>query len=369
MAADNKAKKKFLYTEVYDSLFKKISEGEIPLENLLPSEKELGKLYSVERTTVRKALDLLVKDGLVMKLPGIGAKVISNEKVVTLSLNSKGSNTILFFLAKTTNNVDRLTQPYYSLMFFHLENELKKMGYQTIYSTLSADDDMELLLKHHSYAGIIFASYGVDRKHLDYVKKNNIPFITVNNDYEKGVFIAPDNFMGGYLVGKHFAELGHRKIGLLRGTMADASCFYRLSGFMTAIKESGLILQEKYCRTASWMADNALVETRHILTENSHDLPTAIFAFNDEMALSAMRIINERGLKVPEDISVAGFDNISQSEYVFPQLTTINCNIEMISRTAVWMLHNKIKNDVIDNFKIIVPVELIVRGSTAPLKK
>jgi GntR family transcriptional regulator of arabinose operon len=366
---ENNPKKKFRYFEVYEDLAKKIYEGYFPLNGLLPSEKEIGKIYSVERTTVRKSLDLLVNDGLIQKFQGVGAKVVSREKVQKAISNLKKSDTILFFLAKTSYNVDRLTQPYYTLIFFHLERELKRKGYKTIYSTISENDDIEELLKKHTYAGIIFASYGVDQRHLDYVKENKIPFVTVNNDYQNGVAIAPDNFMGGYIIGNHLIDLGHTKIGLLKGIITDASCYQRLTGFKIALSEHGLQIEDKYVATANWVADKALIETRGLLEKNRDDLPTAIFAFNDEMALSAMRVIHEMGLKVPEDISVVGFDNIAQSKYAFPQLTTINCNVEMISRTAVWILNNKISNDELDNFKITIPVNLMDRESTAHVRQ
>ncbi len=361
---DNRTKKKYRYMEVYEDLTARIGEGEYPLDGLIPSEKELGRIYSVERTTVRKALELLVNDGLVVKQQGIGARVVSREKVARDSSQASSSDTILFFLPRTSNDLDRLSQAYYSQMFFHLEQELKDKGYKTIYSTIGGNDDIEDLLKQHSYAGIIFASYGVDKRHLDYVNKHNIPFITVNNDYSNGVFITPDNYMGGYLIGRHLAELGHRKIAVLKGRDEDASCSLRFAGLKIALDEKNIRLDERLVRSSNWTAEDALLITRELLKENRENLPSALFAFNDEMALSAIRVINEMGLKVPDDISVAGFDNISQSQYFSPPLTTINCNVEMISRTAVWMLHNKIQNDELDNFKITIPVELMKRGST-----
>lgn len=361
---ENFSKKKYRYIEIYESLFQKISEGTFPLGELLSSEKEIGKIYSVERTTVRKALEFLVNDGLVEKIQGVGTKVINQKKIITAHSNLKSSNTILFFLAKTKNNVDRLTQPYYSSLVFHLEGELKQHGYKINYSTISKNDNIGELLKQHTFAGIIFASYGVDRKHLDYVHEKKIPFITVNNDYANAVTISPDNFMGGYLVGKYLIDLGHRKIGLLKGKDIDASTILRLAGFKIALSEFDLQIEEKYVRTVNWIDEEAVIETRDILVQNKEDLPTALFAFNDEMALISMGVINEMGLKIPEDISVVGFDNIPQAEFFFPQLTTINCNIEMISKTAVWILHNKILNNFYDNFKITIPIDLIVRGST-----
>ena len=365
---DKNAKRKYRYLEVYDKLVDKISGGEFSLNELLPSEKEIGVMYSVERTTVRKALGLLVNDGFIEKFQGIGAKVVSTVKVKNASSNLKKSGTILFFLPKTRDNMDRLTQPYYSLMFFNLESELKRNGYKTIYSTISENDDIAELLQQQTYAGIIFASYGVNDKHLQYVSENHIPFLTMNNAYENAVSIVPDNYNGGYLAGRHLVEQGHRKIGILTGNPKHMSCRQRLAGFTIALGESELKIDNKYVRNASWLAKNAISETKDLLEKNRDDPPTAIFAFNDEMALSAMRVLSEMGYKVPEDISLVGFDNISQAQYIYPELTTIDSNVEMITRTAVWILDNKIKKDVHDDFKIIAPVRLMKRGSTAFVK-
>lgn len=362
------SKRKYRYLEVYEDLVVKVSKGEFPLNEMLPSEKEIGMIYSVERTTVRKALELLVNDGFVQKFQGLGAKVVSSEKIPTASSNLKKSDTILFFLPKTSDNMDRLTQPYYSLMFFNLESELKRNGYKTIYSTISENDNIEGLLKQQTYAGIVFASYGVDEKHLHYVSENNIPFVTVNNDYENSVSIVPDNYMGGYLAGKHLVDMGHRKIGLITGNPDDTSCRQRLAGLTIALGESGVKVDNKYVRNASWIAEKAIAQTKDLLEKNKKNLPTAIFAFNDEMALSAMRVLNEMEYKVPDDISVVGFDNISQAKYVYPELTTIDSNVEMVCKTAVWILNNKIRKDVHENFKILVPVHLKKRGSTGTVK-
>lgn len=361
---DKKPKKKYRYLQVYEDLLDKISKGDFPLNEMLPSEKEIGLIYSVERTTVRKALEILVNEGFVKKFQGLGAKVVSCKKVQKVSSNFKKSDTILFFLPRTGDNVDRLTQPYYSQIFFNLENELKRNGYKTIYSTISENDNIEELLKQHTYAGIIFASYGVEEKHLHYVSEKNIPFVTVNNDYGNAASIVPDNYMGGYLAGRHLVELGHQKIGLITGNPRDTSCRQRLAGFTIALRDSGLNLDDKYIRSGAWMAEKAISQTKDLLEKNINDLPTAIFAFNDEMALSAMRVINEMGFRVPEDVSIVGFDNISQAKYIYPELTTIDANVEMISRTAVWILNNKIRKDVHDNFNIVVPVHMEKRGST-----
>ncbi|WP_058484937.1 GntR family transcriptional regulator [Defluviitalea phaphyphila] len=360
--------KKYKYITVYQDLLNKILTDIFPVNSMLPSEKELKSMYSVERTTVRKALDLLVKDGIIEKHPGVGAKVIRKKKVVTENSNDITNDTILFFLAKTKNNNDRLTQPFYASLFYYIEKDLQNLGYKTIYSTLSPNDNIKEILKKYTYAGIIFASFGILKDHIDFVASTNIPFVVVNNDYMNGLTVMPDNFLGGYLATKHLIELGHKKIGALKGLSKDKSCQDRLLGFKVALQENNIEFNEEFQRSTNWEAESGYENMKDMILNNK-ELPTAIFAFNDATALGAIRAINEMGLKVPDDISIIGFDNISQSEYVFPQLSTIDTNVQTISKTAVLSLYAKIKKFDLPNIKMVVPVTLVVRGSTAEPNK
>ncbi len=361
--------KKFRYIRIYESLVSKISSGDYPVGKLIPSEKELCRIYKVERTTVRKALDLLVKDGMLKKLQGVGAEVISTESLSHPENSFQNNDIILFFLATTPEKTDRLTQPFYSSMFFHIENDFKKRGYKTIYSTISENDNIKDILDQYDFAGIIFASYGVAKQHIEYVEINKIPYVTINKDYDNSVFIASDNYEGGYLMGKHLLSLGHTKIGLLKGTDTDNSCNKRLAGLTVALNEEGISINESYVRSANWVAEQGYIQMKDLINTNLDDLPTAIFAFNDATALGAIRAIHEMGYKIPEDISIAGFDNIDQSEFSSPPMTTIDCNVENISKTAVTILHDKIHGMGLSNIKILIPVNMVIRESTGPVKR
>lgn len=361
---NKKRVKRYKYITVYQDLLNKILADVFPINSMLPSEKELGNMYSVERTTVRKALDLLVKDGIIEKHPGVGAEIIRKKKVVTENSNNIKNDTVLFFLAKTKNNQDRLTQPFYASLFYYIEKDLKDQGYKTIYSTLSPDDDIKEILKKYTYAGIIFASYGILKKHINFVASANIPFVVVNSDYADGLSIIPDNFSGGYKAAKHLIELGHKKIGTLRGLNQDKSCCDRLLGFKAALEENNIEYNEEFERSTNWESETGYTNMRDMLIHNK-ELPTAIFSFNDAVAMGALRAVNEMGLNVPDDISIIGFDNILQSEYVFPQLSTIDTNVRIISKTTVLSLYSKIKKFEIPNIKMVIPVTLVVRGSTA----
>ena len=136
-----KESKTFLYKKVYQDLKDRIQNGEYLRDALLPSEREIGETYLVDRTTVRKALQLLVDDGLVEKRAGKGTVVVwrpDQEQTQSRPVlrPERRNGPIAFLLPRGDNNSSRITQPFYSQLFYRAEKECQKLGYTLVYSTL-----------------------------------------------------------------------------------------------------------------------------------------------------------------------------------------------------------------------------------------
>jgi len=362
-----KEKKKFRYQEVYEDIFSGIIQGKFPIHTFLPSEKTLCRLYAVERTTVRKALDLLVKDGVVRKVQGIGSKVIGTTIVKTAkNCEENLSDSILFLLATTPERNDRITQPFYSSLFFNIEKTLRKVGYKTIYSRLSANDDMESIFHQDNYAGVMFSSYGITNQQITYLKNENIPFVCINSEQSHAINISSDHFLGAYKIGKYICQLHHKKIARIKGRENEASCFYRTAGLNMAFYEEGLDLSTIKDIESNWTAEDAYIKTKQFLLDNQNDLPSVIIAYNDDMAFGCMKAIHERGLKIPEDVSLCGYDNVEQSKFCIPPLTTFHNDIISISDTAIHFLLSQINGEKFSDIKIKISGKLIKRDSLAP---
>ncbi len=181
-----------------------------------------------------------------------------------------------------------------------------------------------------------------------------------------GPAVGATNWQGAYLATEYLINLGHRRIGFITGSM-DLGCSQdRLGGYKSALRTHhipelpGLVFEGDFFQSTGVTGANALL-----------DLPvppTAIFASNDVMAMGAMDAIRHRGLRIPDDISIVGFDNIPQSAMVFPPLTTVQQPLEQMGRVATQMLLEMLDQPPFSGRRIDLPTELVPRASCAPVK-
>ena len=160
---------------------------------------------------------------------------------------------------------------------------------------------------------------------------------------------------------------GHSRIAVITGLAHTAPAQTRLRGVSKAFKEANLILDSALVRNGDWGRDSGYACMKGLLETESKAPPTAVFAMNDLMAIGAMDAIRDSGLRVPEDISVVGFDNRDVSEFVFPKLTTIEIDMKKIGYTAAKMVTQKLSGvgEYSDQRNVIIPSNLIVRETVA----
>lgn len=173
-----------------------------------------------------------------------------------------------------------------------------------------------------------------------------------------------DNVAAAKLAVKHLLDLGHTRIAAIAGTQNTPTSRNRLTGFKQALSEAGLELDEQLVYPGDYDVQSGINATEKLL--QLKERPTAIFAFSDEMALGAMRVLTSNGYSVPGDISIIGFDDIKYSSVITPTLTTIRQPIEEIGRLAMIQLDAAIQGEPTQSYTNL-PVELIVRESTGPV--
>ncbi len=355
--------KKFLYERVYEEIKSKILCGTIPDGSLLPSEKELSEQFNANRTTIRKALLMLVDDNLVIKKPGIGTRVALKlkEKNLESSTAKSLSGTIGLFLPPSENKMDRISQPFYSEFFYFAEKELQPLGYTLLYSSLDNKEHFESLIEHQKLDGIIFMS-NIPDQFIDIAKINNIPSILVNNYSPTLVSILSDNVFGMGALTDYLISIGHKSFILFTGLTNYLSTKERLIGCTNSFLNNNIKNYE--IENIGWDPNQAYLKALEIFKRDK--IPTALICFNDNLAFGCLRAAREVGLNVPEDLSIVGYDNINQSRYFSPPLTTVNSNIPTISKLAVQNLTQKIKNpDLFSQYKIVVPFSLKIRESAS----
>ena len=171
--------------------------------------------------------------------------------------------------------------------------------------------------------------------------------------------------MGSYVAIKHFIENGHTKIGCLSGDHNKLTCKERLKGFERAMNEAGLEINPEWIIEGDFECETAAKATERFIA--MEDRPTAIFCFNDIMAMSMISTFVQHGIRVPEDVSIIGYDNIELAPYFSPPLTTIHQPKRRLGKTAVEILMERVKDKKHDNRVFEMSPELVIRKSVHKL--
>lgn len=178
-------------------------------------------------------------------------------------------------------------------------------------------------------------------------------------------YVDTDNFTGGRIATRHLIELGHKKIGMIRAGSGSGSTASqdRHSGFRDALESEGLEYRPE------WVIDMASLEkgAEPLRRSVTHiDRPTAFFVWSDDVAMGCMRVLMDLGLKVPDDISIIGFDSTEACEQTIPRLTSVRQPVAAIAREATKLLLSLVNCEPVEQIRLLFPPDLDVRDSTAP---
>ncbi|QZY57226.1 LacI family transcriptional regulator [Crassaminicella profunda] len=248
--------------------------------------------------------------------------------------------------------------------------EIGKMyGYDILLCNTYGQLEQELrylnLLRAKQVEGIVFMTWKLEEKLVEYLETIDIPVSLVNRNTSNLNIpsVSIDNFQAAYEMTKFLIENGHKKIALIRSSL-DQNAFGldQYNGYKEALEEHGLEINEKLVKYGNWKLENSYEIVEEFIDEKI--LPTAIFAASDEMAIGAINCLLDNGYKVPEDVSVVGFNDIKLASIYRPNLTTIHQPIYDIGAVAMRMIVKKIDGEEVDSNVITLPHELMVRESS-----
>jgi len=193
--------------------------------------------------------------------------------------------------------------------------------------------------------------------------QRNFPFVLIDH---QGIgkncpAVGATNWQGGFTATEYLIKLGHQRIGFITGWMDLGCAMDRLEGYRSALRTYHIPEKLELIYKGTFFQPDGFAGTSAML--DLPEPPTAIFASNDVMAMGAMDAIRDRGLRVPEDVSVIGFDDIPQASLVRPTLTTINQPLEKMGRVATQMLLDLLHNPAKEAERIELPTQLVVRDS------
>jgi LacI family transcriptional regulator len=263
-----------------------------------------------------------------------------------------------------------ITNPFFSEIAWRIEN----LCYQHNYSVMlcntdgspSKEDFYLNRLSEWQVDGIVMVSSTTSAAHLNTFNKPDMPLTLIDIDspgYEMDS-ISVDNLSGGKLAAQHLASLGHKRIACICGNAETRYNQGRLIGFREGLMEAGLEVDEALIAKADYNTFSGLNVTSQLL--EMKDRPTAIFTCSDLMAYGAMKAAYVKGLKIPDDLSIVGFDDIFMSKYTLPPLTTVRQPIPELTEEAVNCFLTRKEDPGKTSRTIKLKLRLEIRDSTAP---
>jgi LacI family transcriptional regulator len=279
------------------------------------------------------------------------------------SLRSQRTQTVGLVLPNISN-------PFYAEIARAVEHALWEKGLQVLLCDSSQNEDRERLhlenLESRRVDGIMLVHW--DRPPRELLQRLSVPVVCLDRVIDGQLSVTTDNRLGGRLAARHLVAQGHRRIAILAGQPTDNNVRERLQGFMAVLSEQPGI-EKPQMLTGPEQAIELGYDVGRLL-EGGGAPPTAIFSTNDIVAVGAWRSLLELGIRIPQDMSLIGYDDIEMTRLLIPPMTTVAQDKSAVARAATDLLMRVLDGDAEQQQEerrvIRVPPRLVVRGSTAP---
>ena len=272
-----------------------------------------------------------------------------------------------FVIFKRHGNVVDDT-PFFSQLIKGIESESRRHGYELLVThvglrELTSRDALRGLVGD-SCAGLLLLATEMQSADMDYFEQLGLPMVLIDNCFRdtRHNSVLINNADGSFRAVRHLIDMGHRDIGLLHGRDHINNFYYRRFGFYETLKVFGLTCAEHQEFSLTSTLDGAYRDMCGVIA-SGFSLPTAFFAENDIISLGAVRALQESGIRVPQDISIIGFDDLPYCEISTPRLSTVRVRKREMGECAVKMLVNTLRNPLAPVLKNQICTELAARDS------
>lgn len=331
------------------------------------SIKDLARIANVSHSTVSRALQSspLVNAKTAEKIRQIAVEQGFRPSAVARSLATRRTRTVGVV-------VTTIADPFAAEVFNGIEEEALAHDYSLLLANCHGDPDHEVkvvqLFDEHRVDGIMVTSSRVGALYGPVLERMKIPIVLLNSQHPSRFAhsVMIENLEASRNAVRHLIDLGHRRIAYIGDRFGYGSDSERFSGYRSALDGADIPFQPGLVAHGDGKAEGAFAAVEMLVT--APQPPTAIFCYNDMTALGVLKALRERKLRVPEDISVVGFDDLPLAEYMEPPITTVRQPKLEMGKLAMRVLLKLIDGSDAEN-DIRVGGELIVRRSTAPPKE
>ncbi len=333
------------------------------MKNKAPTLKEIAKAADVSSMTVSRALnrDGGVREETRKRIVKIAEKLNYHPNRIARALVSKRSNLVSLIVPDIKNQ-------FFAELARGIEDKAREYGIHVIYS--SSDNKPENLKNYIRYMmemgvdGFILASVRLREPIVEELVQQRFPVVLVNRKLsgEKGNYVVIDNFKGAYMITEHLIKCGNRKIGIIMGSSEMSTARERMGGYRKALSDYSLPLKKEYVFQGTFARDTGYKGAKRLLALK--DRPDAIFAGSDHFALGVFDATYEAGIKIPEDIALAGFDDTEFSAHTRIGLTTVSQRKYEMGSMGFQILFRFIEGEEKDFVnRIVLEPRLIIRKS------
>ncbi len=335
--------------------------------------KDIARHAGVSHATVSRALNHspLISSQTTERIQEIASQLGYRPSVAARSLKTNRSQVLGVI-------VSHIADPYFSEILQGIDDVAQENGYSLFIASAQNDPLRENSIVHtmreHRVDGVILCSPNFAAEHSNQLNSYNIPIVALNNqapeDYRFAIY--HDDVDGSKQACRHLISLGHRKIAYLGNVAAGRTNQERLEGFTKAMQEAGLHVKPEFIHQVSGNSAEKGVEAVEYFV-GLRQKPTALICYNDLMAIGVLKGLYRTDFRVPEDMSVTGFDNISYSDFTQPPLTTIDQPKRFLGAEAARMMFTQLSSNanssLNDPYIKRLKGMLIIRQSTAAPRK
>lgn len=309
-----------------------------------------GKYHKVSEATREKVLAEIKRTGYV---PDATARNLSRGK----------SRLVGLFLPthkETNSHSFMLENPFYMEFIASIEKYNRDSGYDLVLGCKNQDDFIRWALSRNFDAVILLGKFPSEEAFK--IESLHMPLIFIDvyaSEFQKYLNIRSNDRRGMYLATKHLLDLGHTKIGFVGSESRSQLDTERYLGYVEALEEAGI--KETVTYTCYPNFEGGFDVASKIIQENA---VSAVVCSADIIAIGIISAYEQKGKKVPEHLSIVGFDDLRTATYVFPPLTTIRQNIEKKAKIVMDLLKKQLDNEELDTNLVVLEPKLIIRNST-----
>ena len=325
--------------------------------------KVISNTPYVSEPTRQRVLQAIVELGY---SPRLAARSLTGNRTFVIGLAIPYEPNYLFsdpFLLQIIQGIEETANERdYNLLLSTARHSNPQSAYNRLLNTGYVDGVIILETSGGKELDRKLQESGMPRVSLGYPLTNSH-----DNDQESGgQAVHSDDYDGALQATRHLLALGHRRIGVINGPAnLMVAMEERLRGYRDGLKEFGLTFDPALMVYGDYTLESGYPSAQKLLKLDPR--PTAIFSFNDRMAVGALRYAREQGLRVPQDLSLIGFDDIELARASDPALTTIRQLAVEMGQTAALRLFNQINNERDSHNEVVLPIEFIIRSSTGPV--